>query len=309
MLSLDRAMQVITRTKASLRMACETASAKELASSITGAWRLENLISNYLPPVTIDTIKVGNYSWKMELYKDDWIQRHIHFYGLWERPETSLLSRLLRAGSVFFDIGANVGYFTFMASKIVGPNGKVISCEPVKSTFNALTRNLNLNDSRNVITLPYAISNNSQQASIYYRPQHDSASNSLAKFEVDSGSETVNCITWDECLERFLPGTKVDMAKIDVEGSEFNVLKGAQNLLTSTEAPDLLIEIFPERLHANSSSASEVVELLLSYGYRIFSLRNGFGLAAYKEPTLKIENVFTTKKMGLEKVGNFSRKA
>jgi len=87
----------------------------------------------------------------------DLIQRHILFFGVWEPNLTEFLRRRLMPGDTFIELGANVGYFTLLASQRVGENGAVVAVEAAPDIFRQLQDNLARNAARNVRAVPIAV--------------------------------------------------------------------------------------------------------------------------------------------------------
>jgi len=82
----------------------------------------------------------------------DIIQRYIYYFGVWEQNLSCFLNERLKEGDAFIDIGANIGYFTLQAAKLVGPSGKVIAIEVSPTIFKKLIANLQRNRVTNVET-------------------------------------------------------------------------------------------------------------------------------------------------------------
>jgi tRNA A58 N-methylase Trm61 len=93
----------------------------------------------------------------VELYLDDELQRQICF-GLYEQPLARHLRKVLRNGSVINDIGANVGYFTLLASELVGGEGEVHTFEPVPANAELIARNIKQNTIQNAILNEISVS-------------------------------------------------------------------------------------------------------------------------------------------------------
>ena len=83
----------------------------------------------------------------------DFIGTRIYYFGVWEPHLSALISARLRAGDVFCDIGANIGYYTVLAAPIVGDAGKVVAIEPSMTTHEMLAKNVKLNNADNVRTV------------------------------------------------------------------------------------------------------------------------------------------------------------
>jgi FkbM family methyltransferase len=144
-----------------------------------------------------------------------------------ETDQTAAIARELHAGMTFYDVGANVGYYTILASRLVGPSGQVTAFEPLIRNLSYLHRHKELNSAENVRILPFAVSNRSGTATF-------SVGNVSAMGKIDDAGEIlVPTITLDEAanLLDILP----QVIKIDVEGAEFEVLQGSKDLLSSAE--------------------------------------------------------------------------
>lgn len=185
------------------------------------------------------------------------------YLGLFEPRETRLLGELLSSGDIFIDVGAHIGWFTTAAARHVGEAGQVIACEPYPPNMAILKGNLARNNCKNVRVVEAALG--SQQGTI-----------SLAKAGGDSGGVTALGWAWDGRVE--VPMTTLDditsglgavaLVKIDVEGWEANVLRGAARTLTQTKS--VLIEINPEALRKVGSSPEEIFNLLRGAGFTRF---------------------------------------
>lgn len=141
-----------------------------------------------------------------------------------EAGTETLLKGLLNKGDVFVDIGANLGYYTRIGSKIVGSEGAVLAFEPMPAAIRLLK--MNVADLSNVTIFPIALSERKGEATFYVR-KHGNLS-SLAPDPL-SGTVRVDVSLLDEVLWNY---DKVDFIKIDVEGFEKEVLLGAKKTLS-----------------------------------------------------------------------------
>jgi FkbM family methyltransferase len=155
--------------------------------------------------------------------------------GLYEFEEMAFLLHLLREGDNFVDIGANIGSYSILASAHVGAN--TISVEPVPSTFLHLTNNININQIQEKVTT-YNFALGSQKGNIKFTYSNDTA-NHVATIE-DQDTIEIPVVTLDEILnDRKAPL----LLKIDVEGFETEVIKGALNTLQSSDLKSIIIEL------------------------------------------------------------------
>ena len=153
-----------------------------------------------------------------------------------------------KQGDIVVDIGANIGRYTLIASKRVGTNGKVVAIEAHPGNFEMLNRNIKLNRLTNVIPLNYAAYSKETKVKLYV-PDEESGYTIYHTLMERTGKKfvEVDAITLDYLLLQ-LNGIRegvveVNWIKIDVEGVEFEVLKGATNVLSKSKDIALLIEV------------------------------------------------------------------
>jgi len=181
--------------------------------------------------------------------------------------ELIYLYKLLAPGSTFIDVGANMGIYTLVASRLVGEAGRVIAFEPSAQSFPLLRKNIALNGLTNVLALPEALSHEIGRTRLYHGP--DPVSNSLGRgLSWDGDAEEVATETLDNVLHR-TSLMRVDAIKIDVEGAEELVLRGALKTLTRVR-PIIVFEINPGACSSLGLSPYGAMELLQSLGYNCF---------------------------------------
>lgn len=144
------------------------------------------------------------------------------YFGEMEPRQTAAMAAEIRPGNVVFDIGANVGYYTILASRVAGPSGKVVAFEPLLRNIEFLRRHVELNNAANVVVMPVALSDTTGSA------RFSIGDNSAVGHIGSDGEIEVETTTVDAVIERlgFIP----DVMKIDVEGAEKAVLTGAQGM-------------------------------------------------------------------------------
>jgi FkbM family methyltransferase len=214
------------------------------------------------------------YGFLMAVDKNDLIQRHILYERLWESDLSILLAQELTEEDIFLDIGANVGYFTCFA--LAHQVKQVIACEPDPLNCEILTSNLNLNgfDYKKVILLEKGLGRS--QGRLTFNRSHVAntgvsgfnACNAVATFEVevDTLDNLIDCGN--------IPAPTV--VKMDVEGWEEQVLRGAFNLLQH-QPPRLII--FEAICDADGVIINQkLVEILRNFGFVITqSLLSDYG--------------------------------
>jgi len=197
----------------------------------------------------------------------DYIQSFLIRGDFYERAELDLIRRLCPPGKVFVDIGANIGNHSIFVSKFCSAS-EVIVFEPNPKAIELLKINLALNECTNVNTayLGLALSSESNLADVHYPISNNMGQAQILK--VAHGA--IKCLPGD----LFLQQKPVGFIKIDVEGAEFDVLKGVQGTV-EVWRPSILIEVWPER-------HQELLSWCDAFRYAVqetFPLENNFFLA------------------------------
>src|SRR3954447_8612373 len=141
--------------------------------------------------------------------------------GIWDLPISGLMENVLRPDMTFVDVGANIGYFTVLGSRLVGPGGRVFAIEPDRFNLSVLRANLDRHDCSNVTVVPMAAW--SERAELDFHRPPDGA---VARVGQDDGAGLrVQAAPLDELVEG-----SVDYLKIDCEHSDHVVLGGSSGL-------------------------------------------------------------------------------
>ena len=229
---------------------------------------------------------------RMNLDLADPEQLKVYFYGHYhERYEADLVQRLLADDDVFWDIGANVGYFTLVAATALNHRGRIIAFEPGKNAYARLTENLALNPYRNIQTFPVAVADREGEAVLHLAGDIADTSASLYPAgPAQAGQEVCRTVALDHFLRaENLPPP--DLIKLDAEGAELAVLQGAHELINDTP-PMWLMEMEEKNLRAAGASKAAVAQFLTGCGYRAAHLRKGRWYATADLAGVKSRNIF-----------------
>src|ERR1051326_233068 len=185
--------------------------------------------------------------------------------GQWiEEEEAARFLDLIRPGMTVFDIGANLGLYSLMAGKRVGPSGSVHAFEPTPQLVRKLRDNAKLNGFANITVNQLAISDECGTVDFYLSDEDDCSS--LAR--ISHSAIPVNALTLDDYMtEQGID--RVDLMKVDVEGAEVKVFSGGRKLFGRSDAPTILLEINPPSLETMGTSEQELTFLLCGYGYAL----------------------------------------
>jgi FkbM family methyltransferase len=205
---------------------------------------------------------------------DWWLARndycsHAILAGCFENEEWRFVERVLEPGMTVLDIGAHHGYYTLLASRKAGPEGRVIAFEPSPRERWRLNLHLRLNGCRNVETEDCALGETDGTAQLHLVLGTDSGCNSLRMPAVTEQTELIPVRI--ERLDRVLQERRigqVDFIKLDVEGAELSVLKGATELLQRRPRPVIVAEVQDIRTKPWGYPAKEIVRYLCNFDYR-----------------------------------------
>lgn len=198
------------------------------------------------------------------------IGRELRNYRLHEPILTRLLPLFTRRGDTVLDIGANIGYYSLLFSKLVGPEGVVITVEPEPNNFTLLEVNLRLNRVNNVHLYQVAVSDHEGNATLFI--SNYSNWHSLRGRKVSTLREIeVPTVTIDAIANKI--GVPINLIRMDIEGFEDKALHGGWETLRR-DKPRLIMEVHP----AEFESADEVRSMLaalsdLGYEVRFLILR------------------------------------
>ena len=204
---------------------------------------------------------------RMKLDLRDAVQRRMYFYGDYdERYEAQMIRRLLDKGEIFWDIGANIGYFSLLAAAALQHTGRVIAFEPGQVAYARLMDNIGLNLFGNIATFNLAVTDREGEAALHLAA---GTADGCASLYGAGGEVTAREICRTVSLDGFAPSHALpgpDFIKIDVEGAELFVLRGAREML-AVSRPLVLVEMKAETLAASGTDKREIQELLAGYGY------------------------------------------
>lgn len=206
----------------------------------------------------------------LELHIDDWIQENLFFTGKYEETELRFIEKWLKKGNVFLDVGANIGLYTLLASKLVGEDGTVIAFEPFNKNFHSLKKNVLLNNRKNILLENLAVAETSKQIDIFYNDQLSNLGMASSYLSVNTDSEKIDAVSIDNYFKKHSVKT-ISFIKIDVEGGEYPVLLGMKETLTE-HSPILLIEINKEILVNTPYSEQDINDFLANLGYKKYFL-------------------------------------
>lgn len=176
----------------------------------------------------------------------------------YEMQTTKLFQDLVKPNMRVVDVGANIGYYTLLAAKLVGSKGKVWAFEPEDENFADLKANVALNGYRNVGLFKKAVSDKNGTFVLFL--SKDSGGHSLVRYKYVDREMVVEAVRLDSVVKG-----KVDVLKTDTEGNEIAVLRGAERIIKENKDIKLVVEFQLGLL--GSSYVEDLLKIIADYGF------------------------------------------
>jgi FkbM family methyltransferase len=227
-------------------------------------------------------IQIGEYYMYLNP-NDHVVSPHLFNHRNWETNETSLAMKIIQHGDVVYDCGANIGYFTLLYSKLVGPTGKVFAFEPDPVNFRFLERNLLLNSCKNVTLIQKAVSYESGSIDLYIdeynRGDHRT-------YDAGSGLKCIKVLSTslnDHLTEYNNPPTFI---KMDIQGAEYHALLGMNQILDHKSQLSLSLEYWPHAIVQQGLKPGQFLDFIKQKGFTFNEIDEGGNLIPVEVPIL-----------------------
>jgi len=212
--------------------------------------------------------------------RDGAVSSTLYAEGVWEPEETKFLAKTLQLGMVFVDVGANIGYYTVIASAIVGNTGKVFAFEPDPKNFALLQKNIAGNYCQNVIAEQRAIAASAQRL-LLYRSSNNSGDHRIyqpqGEFIHQHGKRrspiAVEALSLDDYFKD-IP-TRINFLKMDIQGAEYGAFVGMRKTLQQNSDITILAEFWPKGLGQAGVSPQVFLDEVRGSGFKIYRLDHG----------------------------------
>lgn len=186
---------------------------------------------------------------------------HVCWMGLYEFRKQRVFSQLVRPGSIIYDVGAHVGYYTLLASRLTGEGGSIMAFEPFPRNIAFLRRHLEINDVTNVRVFEAAASNKTSNAFLV-----KGGNSYLGRLATEGEIQVATYRVDDIVAQQNLPPP--DLIKMDIEGAEAAALQGMSAVI-SRHHPTILLATHGDEAHRQACT------LLQQHGYHLRSLFGG----------------------------------
>jgi FkbM family methyltransferase len=192
-----------------------------------------------------------------------------------EPSETRCVRENLPPGGTFIDIGANIGYYTVLAARLVGPGGRVYGFEPEPVNFDTLQKNIALNELGNVTAEPLACSDRAADIPLFL-DESNAGGHHLHDTSDGAKATIIRAVALDEYFRG--SGRAIDLIKMDIQGHEPVALRGMRDLLGRHPGAKLITEFDAPMIRKAGESPEGYLEGLRSLGFR-FTILSDYGKA------------------------------
>jgi len=210
------------------------------------------------------------------------VGRELAFFRVYEKGETELFKRVVREGMTVVDLGANIGYYTLLAAKLVGDKGRVFAFEPTPNNFDLLVKNIEVNGYKNIVAQQKAVSNRNGTTKLFLYPGDPNASNIY-----DSCSGRDSIMVGVTSLDSFWQSEgcpPIDVIKMDIEGGEMAALEGMTEIISRNDNLRIMTEFFPEDLQRAGVAPLDFLNKFIECGFKLYAITS-------KEPWIKSVDV------------------
>jgi FkbM family methyltransferase len=186
--------------------------------------------------------------------------------GVWEPDETRLFKRVIKKGMIVVDLGANVGWYTLIAAKLVGNNGKVYSFEPDPDNCALLRKNVQINGYENVIVEQKAALDHGRIVKLFLNVDN------LGDHRIyDCHDRRKWTFTEGIVLDDYFDDNhkKIDVIKMDIQGAEMAALVGMDKIIRANDKLKMFIEFSPFLIKRSGFSPEAFLNRIAKYGFKI----------------------------------------
>lgn len=228
---------------------------------------LQYLFERFLLRRSALIARATRFDMRFNVMAGDAVGRTIYKHGVYERVLTDyVIDNVSFANDdLIIDVGANLGWYALLFGVLSAGKADVYAFEPEPNNFELLTKNIQLNGSRNVHAVQKALSDHCGPVTLYRHNANNLGRHSLIPMNegdvIDVESTTIDHFVASNRLEQ----RPVKLLKIDVEGLEISVLRGAAETLSRTET--IILEYSPELMVASGVDPADLVDCLVGHGF------------------------------------------
>ena len=227
---------------------------------------LYKLIARNLIPAGERIVEINGYKMQVRIERGrdiDGISQHLIFEHEYEPLMTRVFKQVVKEGMKVVDIGANIGYYSLLASKLVGNNGVVYAFEPETENYAGLLANRAINNMPNIIGIKKAVSDGNGTAELIVSA-YESGAHSLVDCR---GKVKEKVMVETVTLDSLFPSGGIDVIKSDTEGNEMAVLQGGHRAISQSGSIKVFVEFYPPGIKASGHEPLDFWLLLHRLGF------------------------------------------
>lgn len=252
------------------------------------AWVWDRIVRRYITWRSFDIEARTRFGARLEGAFPDSVHSYVYFFGVWEPAITALYRAALRAGDIVVDIGANVGLHTLLASRLVGPTGRVHAVEASPWIFQRLQRNLATNGVTNIRSYNMAATATPGPVAMYLHDDSNLGGTTIIASEAAKTGTRQEAVVEGRPLPEIVPLAEITAArliKIDVEGAEWLVVQGMRDVLSLLrQDAEILVKVNQSTLEALGGSLDAFLALFAEAGFSAFEVANAYQGGFYIQP-------------------------
>jgi len=221
--------------------------------------------------------------------EDDGISKDLYLYKEREKFATEYMNSFIKDDDIIIEIGANIGYYVLLENKIA-TKGKIIAIEPMPFSRKLLTMNVKLNNAENVEIYPFAIGDQNKEQDFYIYTKINISGFNQNPNENLVSTIKVKTVTLDNFIKSYMDGIPPNVLRMDVEGFEYNVIKGALDTIQKCHKLRIFMEIHPHIL--SKEQLNDLLGILENNDFKIKALTKECSphFYPYLDNTLLVEN-------------------
>lgn len=220
--------------------------------------------------LTANVPKLGLFDFAIHSGNDQFISGDLARDRIWEPFETEIFCRLCGPGDFVLDLGANIGWYTVIASRLVGKDGKVVAFEPEETNLSLLKKNVAMSRGVGPVEIMKMALGDREESARLFISENNQGDHRLFGDGTHRESQDVQVKTLDSFFATSV--RKPTVVKSDTQGSESRILRGAANLFDEGWRPILILEFWPFGLVNSGDDPLNLWESLVSLGYSLYEL-------------------------------------
>ena len=245
------------------------------AAGWRGMWRLKlgQRALAYRFPKAGTLVTHTRWGVPIEVRKNDSIGHLVYFFGNYERKLLAAIRRELQPGDAALDIGANIGVVSLFCATRVGPTGRVFAIEALRQNHELLTNNIQRAGFSNVITTEHcALGEEERTIVIRFDERTENWGNTSLLDQTGSSQQEVPMRRLDQVWEKW-GRPRIKLVKLDVEGLEHEVLKGAERFLKECPPAVWIVEFNLDYLAREANGAANLWDIFIRRGYTPYHMK------------------------------------